>query len=207
MSSQESKTPGRTLPVGTQEPLRPVACPSCGTYSVGFESADYHESHYAFDIYRCINGHRWIMAPNHMEGVAPAYLHNPKSLGLMVSDRSPVAIRCPKCGHEAAYRGWRTLIGSANHGPCVCLSCGFNNERHPLKWPEEAYYQCEVDGKILWAWSRGYAAALKDFLASDTREPQNYPGYEDFLFHVPKDFLLAKHRDIAVRRLSRLLGG
>lgn len=205
IADQEDESPRRTLPIGMQEPIRPVRCPSCGTYSVGFECAEHTESHYTWDIYRCINGHHWIMAPNHEKGLPPVFSHDPKSLGIMVSDRAPVAIRCPKCGHEAAYRGGRYRIGRGSHGPCVCPSCGYHNEKHPLQWPEEAYYQCEVNGKTLWAWSRGYAVALRDFLSSSTREPRDYPGYENFLFHVPKDFLLAKHRDTAVHRLVRLL--
>ncbi len=145
------------------------------------------------------------MSPRHEKGLSPAFSHDPKSLNIMVPDPAPVAIRCPKCGHEAIYRGQRYPVRQEKQGPCVCPSCGFNAEKHPLRWPEEAYYQCEIDGKILWAWSRGYAAALKDFLASGTREPRDYPGYEHFLFHVPKEFLFAKRRDTAVHRLTRLL--
>jgi hypothetical protein len=93
-------------------------------------------------------------------------------------------------------------------GICRCPTCAFR-AKHLLQWPDDAYYICEVKGKILWAWTRGHASALRDFVASPDREfrPGSYPGYFLFLRHIPTHFLRAKNRGAVVKQLDRLLDG
>lgn len=174
----------------------PIACPLCHTLEVTHETTGYrHSGDFVEKTYYCINHHCWTTF-GHTENEQPSSWY-------LTSDESPdplsgiAAIHCPKCGHEAMYRGWL-------RGVSICGACGNSNE-HVLQWPKDAYYAVEVDGKALWAWTRDATIALKDFIASNDREPSAYPGHERFLRHIPKEFLLAKHRELAVRRLQRLL--
>jgi len=174
----------------------PIACPLCHTLDVTHETTGYRHSGSSIEkMYHCINGHHWTT-------FGRADDEQPSSWYL-TSDEPPdppygiAAIHCPKCGYEAEYCGWL-------RGVSTCGACGNSNE-HILQWPKDAYYAVEVDGKTLWAWTRGAAIALKDFIASNNREPRDYTDHERFLRHIPKEFLLAKHRDAAVRRLQRLI--
>jgi hypothetical protein len=185
-----------TLHPWRQDSDYPIACPLCYTLDVTHQTTEHRQGGgLVEETYRCNNGHRWTTS-RRAENEQPLGWH----LG---SDEFPIppyriaAIHCPKCGHEAEYRGWL-------RGVSTCDTCGNSNE-HVLSWPEDAYYGVEVDSKILWAWTRDAAIALKEFIASDNREPRDYGGHDRFLRHIPKEFLLAKHRDIAVRRLQRLL--
>ncbi len=174
----------------------PIACPLCDTLDVTHETTGYKHGRNSIEkTYRCINGHYWTTF-GRAEDEQPSSWY-------LTFDEPPdppygiAAIHCPKCGHEAEYRGWL-------RGAITCGACG-NSKGHVLRWPEDAYYAVEVDGKMLWAWTRGAAIALKNFIASDHRETRDFGSNERFLRHIPKEFLLAKHRDIAVRRLQGLL--
>lgn len=174
----------------------PITCPLCHTLDVAHQITSHRRGGDLIEeTYRCINGHRWTTS-RRTDNEQPSSWH-------LSSSESPdpprgiAAIHCPKCGHEAQYRG-------RLRGLSTCGRCGHSNE-HVLRWPQDAYYAVEVDGKTLWAWTRDAAIALKAFIASDNREPSDYGEHERFLRHVPKQFLFAKHRDIAVRRLQGLL--
>jgi len=86
-------------------------------------------------------------------------------------------------------------------GICKCPNCGYLN-KHKLNFPEQAYYQTEVAGSVLWGWNRQDVCDLRDYLsAKDRRRWQFSP----FIWRVPAKFKLAKHRDEAVKKLERLL--
>jgi len=69
-------------------------------------------------------------------------------------------------------------------------------------WPDDAYYQWDIRGRTLWAWSAEHALVLRDYLRSNDRDPEKYGEYAGALRHMPKDFLTAKVRDEAVKRIS-----
>lgn len=88
-------------------------------------------------------------------------------------------------------------------GVCTCPTCGYR-KKHELRWPEEAYFVCEVKGEQLWAWDRKYVQILIDYIASKERKPKQH-GSMLFLLHIPTTFLLAKNRDEVLKKLRRLL--
>ena len=103
---------------------------------------------------------------------------------------------------ELAERLPRTDGG---RGTRLCAACG-ERARHELNWPDDAWFRCEVRGKTLWAWDRSYAADLREFIASAARDRHTHE-HPLFLMHIPGHFLLAKHREAAVKKLQRLLEG
>jgi hypothetical protein len=78
-------------------------------------------------------------------------------------------------------------------------------DAHDLAWPEDAYYQWEIRGHTLWAWSFEHAVVLRDYIGSDDRDAAKYRGYGYDLRRVPKEFLTAKVRAEAVKRISQSL--
>ena len=67
----------------------------------------------------------------------------------------------------------------------------------------DAYYRWDAPGRTLWAWSAEHAVALRDYLASEDRNRATYGEFQGFLRKLPKEFLTAKVRDEAVKRISR----
>jgi len=102
---------------------------------------------------------------------------------------------------------WKEPSGGyrrSDQGVCYCQNCSTRFE-HLLEWPSDAYFYCEVKGKLLWAWSREHVKVLKSFIQSKNRKIEDYPGYGLFLHHIPKHFMLAKNRDLVVKKLEKLL--
>jgi len=110
----------------------------------------------------------------------------------------------PKQSHQALYRwpGWDSWGTSGVRGVVKCEHCHLI-AAHDLSWPEDAYYRWEIRGHTLWAWSAEHAVALRDYLASEDRDRAAYGEFEGTLRRLPKDFLTAKVRDEAVKRISR----
>jgi hypothetical protein len=111
----------------------------------------------------------------------------------------------PKQSQQVLYR-WpgREILGTTTRarGVAKCEQCHLV-AAHDLAWPDDAYYQWEVRGQTLWAWSAEHAVALREYLASEDRDPTVYGEFADALRHLPKRFLTAKVRDEAVTKISR----
>ena len=88
-------------------------------------------------------------------------------------------------------------------GAVACNGCGLRS-RHYLEWPNEALFQIDYRGQVLWAFHEESAQELRNYIASDDRNREGYR-WELFLRHVPTTFLTAKARDAVVKRLDRLL--
>ena len=97
----------------------------------------------------------------------------------------------------------RSLRG--DQGVIRCMSCGYLR-KHVLDWPENAYFQIEHRGDVLWAFDRETAVVLRDYIASNmrSRRGQRYSG---FLRKVPKQFLSAKARPVLGKKLTARLHG
>lgn len=89
-------------------------------------------------------------------------------------------------------------------GTVTCSDC-HKRQKHILSWPEDAFYQTEVRGQVLWAFNRESLVALRDYLASTERDKARQNTWKNFLLNVPTYFLKAKVRDEAVKKLNRLL--
>jgi hypothetical protein len=98
---------------------------------------------------------------------------------------------------EDWHRSHRLDIGSV-----TCRSCGCR-KKHSLNWPDEAYFQIDYKGKILWAFDRESATVLLDYIRSGIRHRDRK--WKAFLLHVPSHFLKKKARDEVTRKLGKLL--
>ena len=87
-------------------------------------------------------------------------------------------------------------------GVLACSGCA-TRKKHKLIWPNEAYYQIQLGNGVLWAWNRAHFIAMRDFLSSPNLHAPKGFGY--FLKHIPKQFLLKRNRDRAVKHIERLL--
>lgn len=48
---------------------------------------------------------------------------------------------------------------------------------HLVRWPDDAFYQWEIRGVTLWAWSREHAHVLLTYLAGSERHLALFPGW------------------------------
>jgi hypothetical protein len=110
----------------------------------------------------------------------------------------------PKQSQQVLYwrAGLESLGASSVRGVLKCEQCHLVAP-HDLAWPDDAYYRWDVRGHTLWAWSAEHAVALRDYLASEDRDRARYGEFAGFLRELPKEFLTAKVRDEAVKRISR----
>jgi len=92
----------------------------------------------------------------------------------------------------------------------------FDSKKHNLKWPEEAYFQINYKGQVLWAFDRKYALKLLSYIESKERKKRivGYSGkpwntiisQDWFLRHIPEHFQTAKARPEIVKKLKSILG-
>ena len=100
----------------------------------------------------------------------------------------------------------RRHFGLNKLGTLRCTTCCLKHKRR-LCWPEDAYYQCEVRGDRLWAWSEEHAQMLRDFIQCKRRlKPAQEIENQPFLKVIPTKFLVAKNRKSVLQQLNRLLG-
>lgn len=90
-----------------------------------------------------------------------------------------------------------------DEGAVACNVCGLR-ARHGLDWPNDAWFQIEYRGQVLWAFHRESAEELRKYIASEDRSREGYR-WALFLRHIPTPFLTAKAREAVVQRLDRLL--
>jgi hypothetical protein len=100
--------------------------------------------------------------------------------------------------YEKWYEGWPKT------GVVKCTNCHLV-AAHELTWPDEAYYQWDIRGYRLWAWSQKHARILLAFLGNMERDPERFPGYQLMLRKLPKEVTSAKVRDLIVKEISRTL--
>ena len=179
-----------------------VRCPSCGE-SAFFEFAKvvrvrekkdvpFFQGNDQFDYLLCKDscGHRWHAA------VYYAGLHG----------RTVDTIRELPEGYERSdwahsknlYRG-----SGLDSGSVSCLRCGAHR-RHDLQWPQDAFFQIEFKGEVLWAFNLESAIELRDYIASSNRDRGEYK-WQSFLMKIPKKFLLQGARDTVSKRLGKII--
>ena len=98
--------------------------------------------------------------------------------------------------------------GSSNtHGYAVltyglvqCPHCHVNAKHH-LRGPEDAYWQWNIRGEVLWAWDRSHAEAILAFIAATHRPSRRSAD----LRRLPDHFLSAKVRDEVVGKMKQRL--
>jgi len=100
-----------------------------------------------------------------------------------------------------APENWSHVSRYMKKGVCRCSQCG--TKKHELDWPLDAYFSIEYKGEHLWAYSRDYAVALRDFIESDERVTRSK--YMSFLLKIPTVFKKSNARDTVVKKLNKLL--
>lgn len=117
-----------------------------------------------------------------------------------------LSVRCPACSGEAILERHKVVN---NHSPIegrlTCTACHATRDRLVVEWPGDAFFQCEVRGQELWAWSELHVRAIRDYVQSSKRDPKAYPDFFAALMHLPRHFLVAKHRTATVKALDKML--
>ena len=108
-------------------------------------------------------------------------------------------------GHSADnWRHSQYLVRSVTgqDGTLACRSCDVRR-KHRLRWPNDAWFQIEYRGRLLWAFDRDMASRLLAYIEGKIR-----PGPDWQLLKVPAHFRSAKARDEVAKRLrARLFHG
>ena len=116
-----------------------------------------------------------------------------------------LVVRCPACRGPASLRTPELAIGASLKGELCCDKCHHSAKNFTASWPKDAYFLFSIRGHELWAWSEAHARAIRDYIASETRNRREHRGFVVALLHLPEYFLRAKNRTATVRCLDRLL--
>jgi hypothetical protein len=73
---------------------------------------------------------------------------------------------------------------------------------HTLAWPDDAWWQWSIRGKMLWAWNRAHAQQILAYVRATDRPARSTHGP---LGSIPSHFLSAKVRDLVARSIERKL--
>jgi hypothetical protein len=85
-----------------------------------------------------------------------------------------------------------------------CTSC-YLVDAYLSDWPQDAYFQWDIRGHTLWAYSREHAKVLLEFIKSTERDETQFGSYEKSLRKLPTHFISAKMRDLIVKEISATL--
>lgn len=102
-----------------------------------------------------------------------------------------------------------------NAGSIKCSKC-LIQKKHKLSWPEDAYFQINYKGDVLWAFDRKTGLKLLSYIESKDRK-KRITGYSGetwntivsqdwFLRHIPEQFQSAKARPEIAKKLKAVLG-
>lgn len=179
-----------------------VRCPACSGLA-SFEYSEvvkirlrkdipfFQESKY-FDYQQRVDscGHAWHAA---------LFFH-----GLHLKD--PGALKGLPEGYQPSDWSHSQYLMQRRRSEFGTLQCGRCNarKRHQIKWPADAWHQVSVKDRVLWAFHRESAMALRDYIASSKRDPKLHP-WISFLLHIPQEFLASGVRSRVVKGLQRLL--
>ena len=162
-----------------------ITCPTCG------ELARFEEP------FEFVSG----TAPN--EDSRPVHQWG----GWFVIERFPSMVSWrPPSGTSSQYLRWGGGEGPGypllTNGVVQCSSC-HANKKHTLAWPDDAYWQWEIRGQVLWAWDKSHAERILNFVTATTRPARRAPD----LRYIPTHFLTAKVRSEEQRKMTVDLDG
>lgn len=174
-----------------------INCPNCGKHA-----------QFEFAICCCIvkKTHRpYFEKSEHFEVIDPSTAGQPK-LAAYYPGLSPNIQNIKNLPEEYSTDMWRhghywSRDYEGDYGVATCQSCSLRR-KHILDWPQDAYYQIEYRGEILWAFNKSTAHALLKYIESDERQ-LGIDGYGHFLFKIPTVFKSKKARDHIVKKFSQ----
>lgn len=158
-----------------------VACPRCGGHALFRDAFEFHVD-------------------------APAGRTAQRWGGWHVVERYPRLVPwvAPK-GRSSQYlvsggddgQGYAT----GRDGVVECAACGAPFA-HVLAWPDDAWWQWSIRGRMLWARDRAHARQILEYVRATDRpaRPQSGP-----LGNLPSHFLSAKVRETVVKAIERRL--
>jgi hypothetical protein len=186
-----------------------VRCPRCSGYAVldrawetygvrkvapaADTTTDWSSKGYTF-IERGVKGGRWALLDDdmpHLEGRS-----------YYLSGTTLVFEKYPHLMHKDAFNSER--YGNANGFVVKCYSCHLV-DAHAVNWPEDAYFQWDIRGHILWAFNREHATVLLEFIRSDERDETQFGYHSKNLRRLPTHFIAANMRDLIVKEISATL--
>jgi len=179
-----------------------ISCPNCGSlaeYEFAevvriklaadveyFQKSDVFE----YQLFEDSNGSRWHGA---------VFYHGLRGRSSAAISDLPEGYRVEDWDHSPyLYRTHGIDVGAV-----VCGSCGYR-KKHRLSWPDEAFFQVDYKGEVLWAFDRESATELLDHIRSEDRNRERAK-WRAFLRHVPSHFLKKKARDDVSKKLRKLL--
>ena len=86
------------------------------------------------------------------------------------------------------------------NGLVRCSHCHINT-KHRLNWPQDAYWQWNIRGELLWAWDKNNAFEILAFIKATQRPTRKYTS----LRYIPSHFLSAKVRELVVNKMQKSL--
>ncbi len=101
-------------------------------------------------------------------------------------------------------------------GSLACFHCHVR-KKHTLSWPSDAYFQITYKSQMLWAYDRGSAVKLRDYLASDARvktqikvrerggRTETHRVTDSFLSRIPEVFQTQTARKPVVKKLTEII--
>lgn len=111
--------------------------------------------------------------------------------------RAPsTSIQYLRRGKDNGYGGYPLLT----YGLVQCSHC-HTNKKHKLHWPDDAYWQWEIRGELLWAWDRDHAKEILAYVKKTVRPSR----HSYHLRYVPSHFLSSKVRDLVVQKMENKL--
>jgi hypothetical protein len=179
-----------------------VGCPDCGGHAK-FEFAEAARIHLSKDLAYFRNSKEFdyfkVQEPAGGFCHIALYFHRLGRRDLAVIDDLPEGYS-PEDWQHSQY-----LMRShdAGTGAVSCAACGLKG-KHDLDWPNDALFQIEYRGSVLWAFNRESACELLAFIESEDRTRNNFT-YSNFLMKVPTVFLARKAREAVVKRLTKVL--
>lgn len=98
---------------------------------------------------------------------------------------------------------WSTSWLLPKHGVVRCSFC-LSKLKYQLNWPQDAYYQIEYKGQVLWAFHRDAFVSMYDYIQSKLRDRKK-SGHIIYLLHIPSHFLTQHARAEIIKKMYRVL--
>ncbi len=125
--------------------------------------------------------------------------------GWIVLERFPSQInwKAPSGSHQFLRGGGDSETGGYplfTNGLVHCSKC-YSNSKHKLNWPNDAFWQWDIRGKLLWAWDERHAQTIRRYLRQYIRGSRRSPS----LKYIPSHFLSSKVREQVIKEMDKSL--
>ena len=131
----------------------------------------------------------------------------------------PLDIVCPRCGGRAVFSTRHnkalpvtlktadgTIKADNRDGQVRCTACS-HVAAHTLAWPDQAWFQVEYKGQVLWAKDQAMMIEIRRFIAAgaDRNAIGKTSEWWRYLLRIPSIFLSARARDPILKKIDKHL--